>query len=99
MFHSLVFVKWFPVDDECCAPFSALASECNVHDTNVEVTSCRRQDRNVFYNMETVQLAVSRIHMLSVIERGKYKYLVIGSKGNSDFCFPETSSVSRGASN
>lgn len=55
--HSLVFVKWFPVDDECCAPFSALASECNVPDTNVEVTSCRRQERTVFCKMETFPLA------------------------------------------
>ena len=55
--HSLVFVKWFPVDDECCAPFSALASECNVHDTSVEVTSCRRQERTVFCKMETFPLA------------------------------------------
>lgn len=63
--HSLVFVKWFPVDDECCAPFSVLASECNVPDTSVEATSYRTQERNVFCKMETVRLAFSEIFVLS----------------------------------
>ena len=65
LLHSLVFVKWFPVDDECCAPFSALASECNDPDTSVEARSCGRQQRNVFCKMKTVHLAFSKIYVLS----------------------------------
>ena len=96
--HSLVFVKWFPVDDECCAPFSALASECNVHDTSVEVTSCRRQERTVFCKMETFPLAFLKDSYAFSDERGKNKYEVTGSKRSSEFCFPEALSVSHEAS-
>ena len=59
--YSLVFVKWFPVDDECCTPFSVLSSEYSVHDTSGEVRSCRGHKRDFLHEIKTVYLVLQTL--------------------------------------